>query len=80
MENLIEKHHRESGVTWSEMGKQAGVSKNTLFMIRRLPPEGLGNIKLSTALLIKKNLGIDLMLFYELSTQGAAPESIDQHV
>ena len=48
-------------VTWKQMADVTGISIQGLIYLSKLDKKGRGNVKISTILSLKENLGIDYM-------------------
>jgi hypothetical protein len=60
MTNPLDIYRKESGEAWTELGVKTGLSHQTLLNISRMGKKELQSVRLGTAVVLKKELGVDL--------------------
>jgi len=60
-ENPLTKYKRESELSWNEISKMTNLSRQSLINITHLDQKTIGNIKVSTAIILNEKLGVSLM-------------------
>jgi hypothetical protein len=62
MINKLREYKEQSGSTWREMEDQTGISATSLINLYNIKDaEGILRIKLSTYVIVKDKLGVDLL-------------------
>jgi hypothetical protein len=61
--NPIRMYKQKEKLTWKKFSKQAHLSVQSLIALSHLLPESMTNIKLGTAVELKRRTGIDLFKY-----------------